>query len=109
VAQNLNNEDPLGSCSCEDLLRLTTHHARILGRVGNLRQKDTISVPDYRRLEQIADEEEMIREKIINYRPFSAGGAWIKLMYLVHFLARTKSSFDTETMARILDSVNDFR
>ncbi|WP_156392619.1 hypothetical protein [Rhizobium sp. Root482] len=105
----MNKDDPSGSCSCEELLRLTTHHARIVGLVGILRQQNTNSIPGYGSLTQVVAEEEMIREKIINYRPASAGGASIKLMYLVHFLARTKSSFDAETMASILESVNDFR
>ena len=109
VAHNLNNDDPLGSCSCEELLRLTTHHARIVGLVRILRQQNTNGIPDHANLQQVVAEEEMTRKKIIDYRPFSVGGASIKLMYLVHFLARTKSSFDAETMASILESVSDVR
>jgi hypothetical protein len=51
----------------------------------------------------------LIRNEVIRWRPASVRDAQVKLIYLVYFLASTKGSFDTTTIARIQETVNHLR
>ncbi|WP_349438017.1 hypothetical protein [Pararhizobium sp. A13] len=99
----------MNDCPGENLFLLTAHHANIVASVRTLRQDVANGARDCGKLGQVVAEEELVRNKIIHWRPSSAREAQVKLIYLVYFLASTKGSFDTATIAKIQESVDHLR
>lgn len=101
--------DPMNDCPVKNLFWLTVHHANIVASVKTLRQDVANGARDCGKLGQVADEEELVRNEIIHWRPSSVRDAQVKLIYLVYFLASTKGSFDTATIAKIQETVDHLR
>src|SRR5688500_5931359 len=99
----------MNDCPAENLFWLTVHHANIVASVNALRQDVANGALDCGKLAQAVAEEELIRNEIIRWQPASVHDAQVKLIYLVYFLATTKSSFDTTTIAKIQETVNHLR
>ncbi len=98
----------MNDCPAKNLFWLTVHHANIVASVKTLRQ-DVASGANCGKLAQAVAEEELIRNEIIRWRPASVRDAQVKLIYLVYFLASTKGSFDTTTIATIQETVDHLR
>nr|WP_252121588.1 hypothetical protein [Rhizobium sp. RCAM05350] len=99
----------MNDCFGSDLSWLIEHHAELVASVETLRQQFDNGAGDRGMLGKAVAEEEMVRDKLVRWRPSSILEAQAKLLYLVHFLASTKSSFDTETMSEIVESVDHLR
>ena len=99
----------MNDCPTQNLFWLTVHHANIVASVKTLRQDVANGALDCGKLAQAVAEEELVRNDIIHWRPASVRDAQLKLIYLVYFLASTKGSFDTTTIATIQETVNHLR
>jgi hypothetical protein len=99
----------MNDCPTQNLFWLTVHHANIVASVKTLRQDVASGAQNCGKLAQAVAEEELIRNEVIRWRPASVRDAQVKLIYLVYFLASTKGSFDTTTIAKIQETVNHLR
>ncbi len=99
----------MNDCFCSDLFWLIEHHAELVASVETLRQQFENGAGDRGKLGKAVAEEEMVRDKLVHWQPSSILEAQTKLLYLVHFLASTKSFFDTETTSKILESIDHLR
>ncbi|CAN7569749.1 hypothetical protein LJR255_004084 [Pararhizobium sp. LjRoot255] len=99
----------MNDCPGENLFWRTVHHANVVASVKTLRQDVASGAQDCEKLAQAVAEEELARNEIIHWRPATVRDAQVKLIYLVYFLAITKGSFDTATMAKIQETVDHLR
>lgn len=82
------------------LLGLIGRHAIAAASIQMLKGK-----PDPHSLIQAIEIEKRKRDTLIAWRPTSMLDAQTKLIYLVHFLATTKRSFDHDEMSAIMGSI----
>lgn len=92
-------------CYGSTFMSVAEHHARSLAEVEFAKrdQMDRNVATDV--LARALTNEARLRISLIRWQPSSVHEAQTKLLYLVHFLAETRSSFDTSTMSELESSI----
>lgn len=87
------------------LLQLVERHAIAVATVEMLKRRQIIGgETTYAQARAIAQEGEL-RTLLIDWRPPSVEEAQTKILYLVQFLARTRTSFNASTMSDLESSI----
>lgn len=88
-----------------NVLWLAEHHAQTVAEVEAAKQDQIDGNYASDALAQALANEAELRISLIRCQPSSIHEAQTKLLYLVHFLARSRSSFDTSTMSELENSI----
>ena len=92
----------------DGLWTLLDQHARLMTSIEALQLKAPTTSEVRRLLAIKIDEEQFIRELLVDVRPTTNLGAQSKLIYLSVMLAKTRTSMDETTIARVTRSIDLF-